>query len=126
MSHFKICAVSSMACLLVAGCAANQTPIIAGAVDSVGLSLSGGVQDQGANLALGYKGAKFAIVPVQTQQGDILALDDGPQKEKGFSVFAMLGVDAKGGASTGAAVQQVLAVGPAAETWASRAPIITP
>jgi len=38
-------------------------------------------------------------------------------------VLALLGVDAKGGIATGSQIQQVLAVGPAAEIWAlGRAP----
>jgi hypothetical protein len=120
MSSLKIVVVIPAICLALAGCAAaNRQPIVAGAVDTVGVAVSGGVQDQGANLTLGYKGAKFAVVPTNNEAGDLLALQDGTDRQKHFSVFAMLGVDAKGGAASGVAVEQVLAVGPAAEIWAA-------
>ena len=117
MSEQKFLLIGSAFCLLLAGCAGG-TPIVAGAVDQVGVAISGGVQDQGANLTVGYRGAKFAVVPVQTANGSQLSPRDGSEfKEKGFSVFAMLGLDAKGGVPIGADVQQVVAVGPAAEIW---------
>jgi hypothetical protein len=109
------CALISLA---LAGCATTGTPIVAGAVDQVGVAISGGVQDQGGNLTVGYRGAKFAVVPVQTAQGEQLSLRDGNGKERGFSVFAMLGVDAKAGLAPDVDIQQVVAVGPAAEIWA--------
>jgi hypothetical protein len=119
MSMLKMAIVGPSICLALAGCsAANRTPIVAGAVDTVGVAISAGVQDQGGNLTVGYKGAKFAVVPVTNEDGEILALRDGPDKRRGFSVFAMLGVDAKGGAALDADIQQVVAVGPAAEIWA--------
>jgi len=118
MFTFRIAVVGPMLCLGVAACAANRTPIIAGAVDTVGVAVGGGAQDQGGNLTVGYKGAKFAIVPVTNESGEILSLRDGPDRRRGFSVFAMLGVDAKGGIATGTEIQQVVAVGPAAEIWA--------
>jgi hypothetical protein len=105
-------------CLSLAGCQTG-TPIVAGAVDQIGVSVSGGVQDQGGNLTVGYRGAKFAVVPVQNSGGEQLSLLDGPNKEKGFSVFAMLGLDAKAGTATRVGVEQVVAVGPAAEIWAT-------
>src|SRR5258705_9299205 len=109
--------ISGLVCgLALAGCA-NQTSIIAGAIDSVGITAGAGTQEQGANLTVGYKGAKFAVVPASTQTGALLALEDGSGRRKGLSVFAMLGIDAKT-ASPEAAVEQVLAVGPAAEYYA--------
>ena len=113
--------ISGLALGLLAGCA-NQTAIIAGAVDSVGISAGAGSQDQGANLTVGYNGAKFAVVPAEIQAGQLLALQNGPEKQKGLSVFAMLGVDAKAPPTASANVNQVLAVGPAAELYASRVP----
>jgi hypothetical protein len=105
-------------CLALAGCGTG-TPIIAGAIDQVGIGISGGAQDQGGSLTVGYRGAKFAVVPVQNAAGEQLSLDAGSGGgERGFSVLAMLGLDAKGGLTTGAAVEQVLAVGPAADIWA--------
>src|ERR1700716_3963142 len=83
----------ALLCVSLAGCNTTGTPIVAGAVDQVGIAVSGGVQDQGANMTLGYRGAKFAVVPVQTANGDQLSLHDGPNKEKGFSVFALVGID---------------------------------
>jgi hypothetical protein len=72
-------------------------------------------------MTLGYRGAKFAVVPVQTVHGDILALNDGPNKEKGFSVFALLGVDrTSAGAAAGiGGIEQVVAVGNAADIYAN-------
>ena len=116
MSTPKWTISGSVFCLALAGCA-NQTSIIAGAIDSVGITAGAGTQEQGANLTVGYKGAKFAVVPAETQRGELLALRDGVERRKGLSVFAMLGIDAKTSAPE-AAVAQVLAVGPAAEYYA--------
>lgn len=120
MSILKL-TITGLALGLLAGCA-NQTAIIAGAVDSVGISAGAGSQDQGANLTVGYKGAKFAVVPAENQAGQLLALQNGPDRQKGLSVFAMLGIDAKAPPTASANVNQVLAVGPAAELYASRVP----
>jgi|SRR6516162_1628913 hypothetical protein len=125
MSRLKMVIISPLICLALAGCGTG-TPIIAGAVDTVGVAIGGGAQDQGVNLTVGYKGAKFAVVPVQTAQGKQLSLYDGPNKEKGFSVFAMLGLDAKGAAAPGVGVEQVVAVGPAADIWATGRSRMTP
>jgi len=117
----KLGAIISGSLIAVAftGCTTVGTPIVAGAVDSVGVTAGLGAQNQGGNLTVGYKGAKFAVVPVQTSQGERLVLNNGgPQQEKMFSVFALLGVDAKGGLGPGVDVRQVVAVGPAADIWA--------
>jgi hypothetical protein len=112
--------------LALAGCTTARTPIVAVAVDDVGLTAGMGAQSQGANVTLGYKGAKFAVVPVQNAEGQILRLHDGPDRDNGFSVFAMLGVDAKGGLSPTADIRQVVGVGPAADIWAFGASGVTP
>ena len=106
--------------LAFAGCTTTgRTPIVAGAVDDVGITAGLGAQSQGGNLTIGFRGAKFAVVPVQTSSGERLTLANGSQqKEKSFSVFALLGVDAAGGLSPGVDVRQVVAVGPAADIWA--------
>ena len=104
--------------LASAGCTTARTPILAVAVDNVGVTAGVGAQNQGANLTVGYKGAKFAIVPVQNDKGGRLTLRDGPDREVGFSVFALLGVDAKAGLSPNTDIRQVVAVGPAADLWA--------
>ena len=108
----------SFAALALTGCTTARTPLVAVAVDSVGVTLGAGAQSQGGNLTVGFKGAKFAVVPVQTHTGDRLVLKSGDQ-EKSFSVFAALGVDAKGGLGPGVDIRQVVAVGPAAEIWAA-------
>ena len=112
-------------CLAFAGCTSFRPPIVAGAVDTVGVSLAGGPQDQGANMVVGYRGAKFAVVPVESSQGrGRLVLHDTDKSDKGFSVFAMLGLDVKGQtASQCIGVTQVVAVGPAAKAWAANGPI---
>jgi hypothetical protein len=121
----KVTIMSLLIGLVLAGCGTG-TPIVAGAVDTVGVAIGGGAQDQGVNLTVGYKGAKFAVVPVQTAQGKQLSLYDGRDKEKGFSVFAMLGLDAKAPAAPGVGVEQVVAVGPAADIWAAGRSRVTP
>jgi len=126
MSAFRVITALPLICLALSACAANRTPIVAGAVDSVGVSIAGGAQEQGGNLTVGFKGAKFAIVPTNNEHGDLLALEDGPNRQKHFSVFAMLGLDAKGGIGTGVGVEQVLAVGPAADIWAAGRARLTP
>jgi len=109
----------------LAGCTTAGTPIVAVAVDDVGLTAGVGAQNQGANVTLGYKGAKFAVVPVANAEGQNLRLHDGPDRDNGFSVFAMLGVDAKGGLSPSADIRQVVGVGPAADIWAYGASGVT-
>jgi hypothetical protein len=118
MSRRSVIAATVVCCALT-GCVTNEA-IVAGAVDTVGISASGGTTDQGGNLVVGFKGAKFAVVPVQTATGELLYLKDGgPDKERGFSVLAMLGIDAAAGANVaGLSVQQVLAVGKPADLWA--------
>jgi hypothetical protein len=108
---------ATLVCCALAGCVTNEA-IIAGAVDTVGISASGGTTDQGGNLVVGFKGAKFAVVPVQNERGNLVYLRDGPGKERGFSVLAMLGVDAAAGANIGAGIHQVVAVGRPADYWA--------
>jgi hypothetical protein len=125
MSKFQKFIMVSPVCLALAGCAGG-TPIVAGVVDQVGVSASAGAQDQGGNLTVGYRGAKFAVVPVQNSSGQQLSLLDGKDRERGFSVFAMLGLDAKGAVAPSVAVEQVLAVGPAADIWAAGRSRLTP
>jgi hypothetical protein len=112
-----VLAASSMG-LALAGCTTAGTPIVAVAVDNVGVTAGVGAQSQGANLTVGYKGAKFAVVPVQNSKGKNLRLHDGPDRDNGFSVFAMLGVDGKVLPSPTVDIRQVVAVGPAADIWA--------
>lgn len=123
MLPLKAVVALPFACLALGGCV-TSTPIVAGAVDTVGVAISGGTTEQGGNLTVGYKGAKFAVVPVENRAGDLLLIQDGPNKQKGFSVFAMLGLDTKAGVAPAVGIQQVVAVGPAAETWAQRAPAV--
>src|SRR3954463_5888951 len=100
MSSFSKLTALSFIGLAFAGCTTARTPIVAGAVDSVGVTAGLGAQSQGGNLTVGYKGAKFAVVPVQNSLGERLTLFNGSeQEEKSFSVFALLGVDAKGALS---------------------------
>lgn len=109
---------ATLMCIALGGCVTNEA-IYAGAIDTVGISASGGTQDQGANLVIGMKGAKVAVVPVQTATGDLVFLPDGPERQKGFSVLAMLGIDAAAGATNlSAGIHQVLAVGTPADLWA--------
>lgn len=115
----KTCALATiLTCLGLAGCVTNDV-IVATAVDTVGVSVAGGTTEQGGNLVVGFKGAKAAVVPVQNQSGELLFLPDGaPDKQRGFSVLAVLGVDAAGGVGTCAGIHQVLAVGKPADMWA--------
>jgi hypothetical protein len=122
MSAWKSLLACSVACLAFAGCTSVHMPIVAGAIDTVGVSLSGGAQDQGATMVVGYRGAKFAVVPVENSKGERLVLEDRAGNEEGFSVFAMLGLDVKGAAASPCVgVSQVVAVGPAATAWAEKA-----
>lgn len=121
MSTLKVILAFPLACLAFAGCTTTQTPIIAGAVDTVGVSVGAGAQEQGANLVVGYRGAKFAVVPVENRNGELLLIRDANGGQKGFSVFAMLGLDVKGSTAPCVGVAQVVAVGPAAEAWAAKA-----
>lgn len=122
MLTWKSLVACSAACLAFAGCTSTNMPIIAGAIDTVGVSISGGAQDQGGTMVVGYRGAKFAVVPVETSRGEQLLLTDKAGNDQGFSVFAMLGLDVKGAAAPCVGVSQVVAVGPAATIWADRGP----
>jgi hypothetical protein len=121
MSSLGKVVAASLIGLAFAGCTTTaRTPIVAVAADHVGVTAGVGAQSQGANLTIGYKGAKFAVVPVQNFKGERLTLYNGDQQhEKSFSVFALLGVDAKAGLSPTVDIRQVVAVGPAAEIWAA-------
>ncbi len=121
MSTLKAMIIGPFMCLVFAGCATTaRTPIIAGAWDNVGVSIGGGLAEQGADVTVGYKGAKLAVVPVENQFGKVLHSRDGTAWT-GFSVFAMLGLEAKGGTEAHVGVSQVVAVGKAATTWATKA-----
>ena len=112
---------------LASGCGYDRNPPILVAVsDTVGISASGGASDQGADLTLGFKGRKLAVVPVSVTlaTGDqaLIALRDGSEnKEKSHSVLATLYAQGAAG-TTSASVEQVVAVGPAAEVWAKNHP----
>jgi hypothetical protein len=97
---------TSAVCVALAGCS-NVPRIVAGSIDQVGVGMSGGVQDQGGNMTVGYRGAKLAVVPVETNAGVPLP---------NLSVFAQLDFDAALKTSVG--IEQVIAVGPAADIWA--------
>ena len=126
MSTWKSLVACSAACLAVAGCTSTHLPIVAGAIDTVGVSISGGAQDQGATMVVGYRGAKFAVVPVENSKGERLLLTDKAGNEEGFSVFAMLGLDVKGATTAPCVgVSQVVAVGPAATAWADKGPRVS-
>ncbi|HXO70893.1 MAG TPA: hypothetical protein VN838_18175 [Bradyrhizobium sp.] len=117
----RILLISPVIGLVLAGCNTVPTPIIAVAADDVGVVGSFKPATQGgASLTLGYKGAKFAIMPVENQRGELLAMDT-PTGDQTYSIFTQLGVDAKAGVTGAVAVQQVLAVGPAADKWAAKA-----
>jgi len=110
---------SLLVCVFTAGCVADRS-IVAAAVDDVGVGAAVGTTQQGASLTVGYNGGKFAVVPVENIDGRILSLDDGRGGEKSFSVFTALDVNANAGVGgLGASVDQVLAVGPAADIWAA-------
>ena len=114
MSRLNAVMAGLLCCGALAGCTTDYS-IMAAAVDTVGIGIAGGPQAQGASLTVGYTGAKFAVVPVENRLGQSF----GPEA---YSVFAMLGLDAKGGTSgtvLGASVEQVLATGRAAEIWAA-------
>src|SRR5262249_34189255 len=76
MSKWRTVILAPALCLLLGACATDGTPIVAGAVDQVGVSISGGPQEQGGNLTVGYRGAKFAVVPVENRQGQTLLITD--------------------------------------------------
>jgi len=119
MSKLSIIIAAPCLCLALGGCLGDRA-IVAGAVDSVGLVAAAGSSAQGAQLNLGFKGAKFALVPVENKKGQVLRLKDCKGKEKSFSVYARLTADgsASVGSTLGGNIRQVLAVGPAAELWA--------
>lgn len=119
MSKLKLAFVP-IVCLPFAGCAGTATPIVAGAVDHVGVVAGASPQMQGAGLSVGYRGAKFAIVPVETRNGELILINDGAG-QKSYSVFTQLGVEAKGGSNANVAIEQVVAVGPAADAWVKNA-----
>jgi hypothetical protein len=119
MSSRLISALVPIACLLAGACATGPTPIIAVAVDDVGVVAGVTPQSTGAALSVGYKGAKFAIMPVESQRGNLLGINTATGQET-YSIFTQLGLDARGGAAMGLAVEQVLAVGPAADKWVAR------
>jgi hypothetical protein len=122
-------AIAAVVCLpFAAACTATgpgptagiRTPIVAVAADDVGVVASATPQSQGASLTVGYKGAKFAIMPVENADGKLLAMDTA-NGEQTYSIFTQLGLDARAGTTAGVAVEQVLAVGPAADAWVKNA-----
>jgi hypothetical protein len=51
--------------LLVSGCASNQNlPLMFGQSQTVGISIGGGVSEQGVDFVFGYKDKNIAIIPV--------------------------------------------------------------
>jgi len=125
MSMLKMTIASSLLSLTMAGCVAERA-IIAGAIDTVGVGIATNAAEQGATLTVGFKGAKFAVVPVENTDGEILDLAMGPESSKSFSVATGLVVNANAGvgsAGLGARVDQFLAVGPAAELLSIKPPL---
>lgn len=117
--------VSPVIGLALAGCNAH-TPIVAVAADDIGIVAGAAPQAQGIALTVGYKGAKFAVLPVESSRGKVLAMKTKNGVDT-YSIFTQLGLDAKAGASGGAVgIEQVLAVGPAADAWVKRPGVGTP
>ena len=118
----KILLVGPIMGLALAGCNTVPTPIMAVAADDVGVAATFRPANQGgASLTVGYKGAKFAVLPVENRNGQLLAMDT-PTGEQTYSIFTQLGLDARAGtAAGGVAVEQVLAIGPAADKWVAKA-----
>jgi hypothetical protein len=115
----KIFLASPLIGLVLAGCNTVHTPIVAVAADDVGVVASASPQSQGAALTVGYKGTKLAVLPVESSRGNLLAMQTAKGEET-YSIFTQLGLDAKAGTTRGVAVEQVLAVGPAADAWVKR------
>jgi len=66
----KLIYIYSIVALLfiLSGCASNQNlPLIFGQSQTVGISIGGGANDQGADFVLGYKDKNIAIVPIAIQ-----------------------------------------------------------
>src|ERR1043165_8317040 len=80
--------------LALAGCNSAHTPIVAFVADDVGVVASASPQNQGASLTVGYKGAKFAVLPVENQQGKLLGMDP-PTGQETYSIFAQLGLEGR-------------------------------
>src|SRR5438105_1623047 len=89
-----VCLPFAAACTTATGpgpTAGIRTPIVAVAADDVGVVASATPQSQGASLTVGYKGAKFAIMPVENSRGEMLAM----KTKDGFdtySIFTQLGL----------------------------------
>src|SRR3954462_11378632 len=104
----KIFLLSPFVGLMLGGCY-THTPIVAVAADDIGVVAGAAPQAQGVSLSVGYKGAKFAVLPVETSTGKTLAIK-GKNGYDTYSVFTQLGLEAKAGVAGGAvAIEQVLA-----------------
>ncbi len=105
--------------LSVAGCATKQNlPLVFGQSQTVGISMSSNVTQQGGEFTLGYKDWNFAIVPVVVNQENVAnplimsTATDGFQDA--LSVLGQFDVKAKGGAQSEVGLGKFFATGMAA------------
>lgn len=64
--------IASLASLPLAGCATSPdepVPLVFGRTQTVGVSVSGSVPEQGAHLTLGFSDRNIAVVPTTTRAG---------------------------------------------------------
>jgi hypothetical protein len=102
----KLIHIYSMVALLLilSGCASNQNlPLIFGQSQTVGISIGGGVNDQGADFVLGYKDKNIAIVPIAVQVSEGSYAQVGSMSGENFDdSFSVIGqFEVKSGTSQG-------------------------
>ena len=118
----RLIAITILPCI-GAACGYDENPPIMVAVsDTVGISASGGASDQGAELAVGVKGRKLALVPVtltnELGAQNIIGIPKGNGTYESHSVLATLAINGAAVSPT-ASIEQVVAIGGAADAWAN-------
>jgi|SRR6476659_7011586 hypothetical protein len=118
-----IFAVCSLAVL--PACSADP-PLIFGRIDILGISAAATAPDQGANLVLGYRSAKLAVVPVTVRDanGNVQVLRETRQgaNTSEFSTFAHFEASSAAALSSGvsACLGDTFATGLAAQAISER------
>ncbi len=87
----------SVLLLALTGCSTNQNlPLMFAQSQTVGISISGGATEQGAEFTLGYKDRNIALVPVTLEVSDgnyaQLGSTSGENFEDSFSVLGQFEV----------------------------------
>ena len=93
---------------VLSGCAVDgPLPLVFGQAHTVGVTISGSVPEQAAELSIGYRDKDIAVVPTHV-------MSEAPENNDALSTFGQFELDTEGGAEVKAGLGKFFATGMAA------------